>query len=53
MCGKYEERKGFAELLDAFGMAYGNDPGVEHSKSDNFHSDLVLGTNKNSDPENT
>ena len=50
MCGKYEERKGFAELLDAFDMAYGNDPGVRlYLKSDNFHSDLVLGTNKNSD----
>lgn len=50
MCGKYEERKGFSELLDGFAMAYGNDPNVRlYLKSDNFHSDLVLGTNKNAD----
>jgi glycosyltransferase involved in cell wall biosynthesis len=48
MCGKYEERKGYPELLEGFKRAFGNSSKVKLClKSDNFHSDLVRGTSKN------
>lgn len=50
MCGKYEERKGYPELLEGFKLAFGNSENVKlYLKADNFHSDSVRGTDKKSD----
>ena len=50
MFGKKEERKGFAELLQGFKLAFGNDPSVQLClKADNFWSDQVRKTDKNAE----
>ena len=50
MVGKKEERKGFSELLAGFKLAFNNDPNIRlYLKADNFWSDQVKKTNKNSE----
>ena len=50
MCGKYELRKGYPEILEGFARAFGNHPDVRlYLKSDNFYADIVGGEDKNAE----
>jgi len=50
MCGKYELRKGYPEILEGFARAFGNRSDVAlYLKSDNFYADIVGGEDKNAE----